>query len=76
MLHLFFYVFYEGKYDYQHLFKLERAIAIYAPRSALFLISSTFETEDSPSVISFIFFNKYGVILAPEIPYSLHSLFA
>jgi len=58
------------------LFKFERAIAIYAPKRALFLISSTFDTEDSPSVISFIFFKRYGVILAPEIPYSLHSLFA
>ena len=63
-------------FQYQDFYKLERAIAIYAPKRALFLISSTFDTEDSPSVISFIFFKRYGVILAPEIPYSLHSLFA
>jgi hypothetical protein len=58
------------------LVKFERAIAIYAPNKALFFMSSTLDSDDSPTVISFIFFNKYGVILAPEIPYSLHSLFA
>ena len=42
----------------------------------MFLISSTFEAEDSPLVNSFTLFNINGVIFAPLIPYTSDSLIA